>query len=187
MILEAIKRRRAVFPVQYSEQKISEKEILSLLKVANWAPTHRRTEPWRFKVFHSEASRKALGTFLGNTYLKTAVKFSETKLKKIIDKPMQSGCVLAICMQRDPKESVPEWEEIASTAMAVQNIWLAAGQFKIGGYWSSPDLRNHLHKHVKLAEGEKCLGFFYMGKYEGELPVGTRSSPISKKVEWIEP
>jgi nitroreductase len=185
MILEAIKTRRAVFPIQFSEEPISEEEIRTLLEAANWAPTHRRTEPWRFKIFHSEASRKALSKFLGATYFETAVNFSETKQKKIIEKPLQSGCVLAICMRRDPKASVPEWEEIASTAMAVQNIWLATGLFNIGGYWSTPDLRHHLHKHIELAPGEKCLGFFYLGKYKGELSPGMRNSSITEKISWI--
>ncbi len=185
MILDLIKSRRAVFPVQYNFAEISEEEILTILEAANWAPTHRRTEPWRFKVFHSEESRLALGTFLGETYTETAAKVSETKRRKIIEKPSQSGCVLAICMQRDPKESLPEWEEIAATAMAVQNIWLTAHEMNIGAYWSSPALMDHLHKHIELAEGEQCLGFFYMGKYEGELPEGMRNSPMTDKVTWI--
>ena len=88
--------------------------------------------------------------------------------KKIIEKPNQSGCVLAICMQRDANESVPEWEEIAATAMAVQNMWLAASDLGIGAYWSSPSLKDHLYKHIELASGERCLGFFYMGKVSGE-------------------
>lgn len=185
MIIELIKTRRAVFPVQYSDEQILENELLTILEAANWAPTHRRTEPWRFKVFHSETSRKALGVFLGEIYTETAVKFSETKRKKIVEKPSRSSCVLAICMKRDPKESVPEWEEIAATAMSVQNMWLAAHEMKIGAYWSSPALKDHLHKHIDLSANEKCLGFFYMGKYEGELPEGLRNRPIGEKVSWI--
>ena len=39
-------------------------------------------------------------------------KFSEKKLEKTQKKPLQCACVIAICMKRDPTESVPEWEEI---------------------------------------------------------------------------
>lgn len=185
MILDTIANRRAVFPVQYNHVPISEDELKKILDAANWAPTHRRTEPWRFKVFHSEASRKGLSEFLGKTYRKITEVVSEVKFQKIVDKPLQSACVMAICMQRDPKESVPEWEEVASTAMAVQNMWLGARSLHIGCYWSSPSLKNHIGKHITLAEGEKCLGFFYMGKYDGELPEGVRKSPISEKTVWI--
>ncbi|MDC7994059.1 nitroreductase family protein [Altibacter sp. HG106] len=183
-LAQLIAHRRSVFPVQYNSEAISKSEIETLLQAANWAPTHRRTEPWRFKVFHSEASRKGLSDFLARTFEATAEKFSKIKQKKIAEKPVQSACVIAICMQRDPNESVPEWEEVAATAMAVQNMWLLATAMGIGTYWSSPGLRNHLNAHVTMAEGEQCLGFFYMGKYDGPLEEGTRHTAIEKKTTW---
>src|SRR5690554_1388319 len=184
MIKDIIKNRRAVFPAQYNEESITKEEITAVLESANWAPTHRRTEPWRFKVFHGE-SQKALGEFMAETYKNTAEKFSERTYVKMKENPVKAGCIIAICMQRDPKESVPEWEEIASTAMAVQNMWLTASEMKIGTYWSSPSVKKHLGKFVDLAEGERCLGFFYMGKYDDELPEGTRKTTIEEKTTWI--
>ncbi|HLV92084.1 MAG TPA: nitroreductase [Aequorivita sp.] len=184
MIKDIIKNRRAVFPVQYNEQSITKEEITTVLEAANWAPTHRRTEPWRFKVFHGE-SQKALGEFMAETYKATAEKFSERTYEKMKENPVKAGCIIAICMQRDPKEGVPEWEEIASTAMAVQNMWLTASEMKIGTYWSSPSVKKHLGKFVDLAEGERCLGFFYMGRYDDELPEGTRNTTIEEKTTWI--
>ena len=184
MIKEIIQNRRAVFPAQYNEQSISKEEINAILESANWAPTHRRTEPWRFKVFHG-ASQKALGEFLAETYKSTTDKFSDRTYEKMIENPVKAGCVIAICMQRDPKESVPEWEEIASTAMAVQNMWLTASEMKIGTYWSSPSAKKRLGEFIELSEGERCLGFFYMGRYDGELPEGTRKTSIEEKTTWI--
>ena len=98
---------------------------------------------------------------------------------------MQSACVIAICMQRDPNELVPEWEEVAATAMAVQNMWLTAYDHKIGAYWSSPALKDHLHNLVDFNEGERCLGFFYMGKYDENLPQGQRKTSIDEKTTWV--
>jgi len=185
MIQDLISSRRAVFPVQFNSETISRKEMDQILEAANWAPTHRRTEPWRFKVFYSEASRLDLSNFLGETYRTTALKYSEVKHRKIMDKPMQSSCVLAICMQRDLGETVPEWEEVAATAMAVQNMWLMAHELSIGAYWSSPSLKDHLGSLVTLAEGEQCLGFFYMGKYSEALAKGHRNSTIEDKTVWL--
>jgi nitroreductase len=185
MLSEIIKTRRAVFPVQYNQQEISQKELLLILEAANWAPTHKRTEPWRFKVFYSEESRKDLSNFLAATYKNTALKYSEIKHRKVAEKPLQSACVIAICMLRDPLASVPEWEEIAATAMAVQNMWLTAHSLKIGAYWSSPALKDHLHQHIELSEGEKCLGFFYMGRYDGAPPEPMRNSSIDEKTIWF--
>ena len=156
-----------------------------LLEAANWAPTHKRTEPWRFKVFHTQDARKRLSEFMGEAFQKTATVFSEVKQQKVMEKPLQAAGVIAICMQRDPKESLPEWEEIASTAMAVQNMWLQATNLNIGAYWGSPGFLKLFGEYFPLAEGERCIGLFFMGKYDGELPEGTRNSSIEEKTMWM--
>ncbi len=184
MISEIIESRRAVFPAQYNSEPISKEEIKKILDAANWAPTHKRTEPWRFKVFHGEAQRK-LGEFLAGKFKETTANFAEINYNNLKANPVKAGCVIAICMQRDPKESVPEWEEIASTAMAVQNMWLTAHAMKIGGYWSSPGLMKFMNELIEMKEGERCLGFFYLGKYDADLPEGIRKTPIEEKTEWI--
>ncbi len=185
MIAEIIKNRRAIYPDAYSNNPISKAEIEQLLEAANWAPTHKRTEPWRFKVFHSEEAREALSEFLGKAYLKSVEKPSDFKQKKMSQKALQSGCVIAICMQRDPEERIPEWEEIAAVAMAVQNMWLTAHEMEIGAYWSSPALIKFFGEHLSLQQGERCLGFFYMGKYRGDVPEGTRKTSIKDKTVWL--
>jgi len=184
MINETIKTRRAVFPAQYNGQPISREEILNILESANWAPTHKRTEPWRFKVFHG-ISQVALGKFLAETYKQTAVNFSEFTYNKFMENPVKAGCVIAICMQRDPAQSLPEWEEIAATAMAVQNMWLTAHAMQLGAYWASPGIIKYMDKFIDLNPGEQCLGFFYLGKYDADLPEGTRKSTIEEKTVWV--
>ncbi len=184
MISETIKNRRAVFPAQYNDQPISKEEVLTILESANWAPTHKRTEPWRFKVFHG-VSQIALGKFISETYKQTTENFSEFTYNKFMDNPVKAGCVIAICMQRDPKESIPEWEEIAATAMAVQNMWLKAHDMGIGAYWASPGVLKYMDKFIQMEEGEQCLGFFYLGKYDDELPEGTRKTSIEAKTVWV--
>src|SRR5699024_2441277 len=115
MLKDIIANRRAVYPRQYNDKLIEEDQIQSILEAANWAPTHRRTEPWRFKVIRGE-KLKEFGQYMAEKYKETAQNFSDRKHKGVKEKFLQSSCVIAICMQRDPKERVPEWEEIASTA-----------------------------------------------------------------------
>jgi len=184
MIVDTIQSRRAVFPAQYNNQIISKEEIETVLEAAHWAPTHKRTEPWRFKVLQGE-SQKQLGRFLAEKYKETVENFSEFKYNKLQNNPVKAGCIIAICMQRDPNESIPEWEEIAATAMAVQNMWLTAHEMKIGAYWSSPRLIKYMDSFFDLIEGERCLGFFYLGKYDGELPLGERKSKIEDLTTWL--
>lgn len=183
MILELIKKRRAVFPAQYNNKSIDKKILEKVLEAANWAPTHKKTEPWRFKVM-TGASKESLGFFLSEKYKATEQNPKEMKCKKLLENPKKAAAIIAICMQRDPKESLPEWEEIAATAMAVQNMWLYCSSIGIGSYWSSPGLIQYMDEFFPLAEGEKCLGFFYMGYYDDELGDGIRT-PIEDKTVWM--
>lgn len=184
MILKLFKERRSVFPAQYNGRPIAKGDIDSILEAANWAPTHKKTEPWRFKVLQGE-SKKKLGQFLSEKYQNVEKRPKQIKINKLYNNPVQSAVVIVICMQRDPKESIPEWEEVAAVAMAVQNMWLCCAEKGIGCYWSSPGLIKYMDEHIELSEGEKCLGFFYMGQYDKEIPNGTRS-PIANKVVWMD-
>lgn len=183
MILDIIQKRRSIFPVQYNSKPIAKKDILKVLEAANWAPTHRKTEPWRFKVMQGETLEK-LGLFLSLKYLETKANPKEFKAKKLIENPKKAGAIIAICMQRDPMKSVPEWEEIAATAMAVQNMWLMCTELGIGAYWSSPDITKFMGEFFEMNNEEACLGFFYMGHYDTEIPDATRT-PIEEKTVWL--
>ena len=180
-----IRSRRSIFPRTYIDKPISKEIIEEVLENANWAPTHKMTEPWRFKVLVDDALIK-LRDWQVNWY-KTVFpkeKFSEKKLKKLQTAPLKAGCIIAICMQRDEKERVPEWEEIAAVACAVQNMWLTTSAHGIGAYWSSPGFIKDIGPFLKLKEGERCLGFFYMGYHDTpDIPVSRQ--PISDKVEWL--
>lgn len=183
MITEVIKKRRAVFPDQYNGKPIAKESILEILEAGNWAPTHKKTEPWRFKVMQDVALEE-LGEFMAQKFKESTPKYSEFKYKKLRNNPKKAACIIAICMQRDPKKRLPEWEEIAATAMAVQNMWLTATELGIGSYWSSPKLIAQLSEFLKLKESECCLGLFYLGNFDGELPQGKRT-PIEDKVTWM--
>ena len=88
-------------------------------------------------------------------------------------------------MQRDLTESVPEWEEVASVAMAVQNMWLGCTARGIGSYWSSPKTILNARDFLNLRDGESCLGLFYMGYPNEGLKLPVKRSPIEDKVQWI--
>jgi nitroreductase len=186
MIAELIKKRRSIFPKTYlADKPIDRKTIEQLLEAANWAPTHRFTEPWRFVVFHSEESRAELGDYLADFYKKNTAPeaFSQVKLDKTANNPRRSGAVIAIIMQRDPEERVPEFEEIAAVSMAVQNMWLMCTEMGLGCYWSSPKSSLQADAFLKLEPGQRCLGLFYLGWHElPELP-GKRG-PVAEKVRW---
>ena len=49
-LLELLKSRRSVFPPQYNQEEITKDELNQIFEAANWAPSHKKTEPWRFIV-----------------------------------------------------------------------------------------------------------------------------------------
>tara|TARA_Y100000748_G_scaffold81677_1_gene67411 strand:- start:372 stop:947 length:576 start_codon:yes stop_codon:yes gene_type:complete len=185
---KVIHQRRAVYPKHYSDETISKKTILQILENANMAPTHKYTQPWLFKIF-SKDSRLKLGIEMVSEYKKKSqdsVKNQNLKEKKILDKCNKSKFIIAICMKRDDKSSIPEWEEIAATSMAVQNMWLTCTARNIGCYWSTPKFANKLNEFLGLNKNEKCLGFFYLGKFQHKNLKKTRRDNINKKIKWMD-
>ncbi|MBT8219018.1 MAG: nitroreductase [Bacteroidia bacterium] len=185
-ISKIIRERRAIFPSQFNGNPINKKTLQLLLENANWAPTHKRTEPWRFHVITGSGLDR-LGKYLAEKYRedpKGGV-FSEMKYKKTKAKATQSSAVIAIVMHLDPKASIPEWEEIAATSMAVQNLWLSCAAAGIGTYWSSPSLFTKNNTFLNLEQNEKCLGLMYLGYYDDMELTGKRK-PIEDKVTWID-
>ena len=62
-----IEERRSIFPKDYADKEIPQHIIDEILSNAVLAPNHKRTKPWRFKVFKSE-EKQNLGLELQNIY-----------------------------------------------------------------------------------------------------------------------
>lgn len=158
-----IETRRSTFPKSYSTEEIEEDVLTEILNSATFAPNHKRTKPWRLKVFRDD-EKNQLGKKLGEIYKQTTnpQSFLEKKYADISDKVSKSNVIITICVNFSGL--LPEWEEIAATSMAVQNMYLTATAHEIGCYWSTPGMINHLNEYLNLDENQKCIGLFYLGK-----------------------
>ena len=188
-INQLIKRRRSVFPRQYSGESIPREQVEMILENAHWAPNHGKTEPWLFKVF----SGKGLENFAAQhaeLYKKLTPedKFLEKKYNKLKYNPLRSSHLIAICMTPGTNPKIPEKEEIAAVACAVQNMHLTATALGLAAYWSSGGMtyRQEMREILDLTGEQQCLGFFYLAKIEGDWPEGHRKVEWADKVEWIE-
>ncbi|SEL60447.1 nitroreductase family protein [Parapedobacter koreensis] len=181
-IQHIMQHRRSIFPVSYTKKEITKDTLIQLLECANTAPTHKLTQPWRFVVFREEGLTR-LANQLADLYkaLTPAEQFLQKKYENTREKILQSGAVIAIVASYSG--AVPQWEELAATACAVQNLWLAASAAGIGGYWSSPGAIKHVGDFLALAGNEECLGFFYMG-YHDEPPRTGNRKPVTEKISW---
>lgn len=160
-----IEERRSIFPRDYTDTPIPEHIIDEVLSNAVLAPNHKRTKPWRFKVFKGQEKQK-LGQELQSIYKATTpdFQFLQKKYDDIGNKISKANAVISIVVEFSGL--VPEWEEIAATAMAVQNMYLTCTAHHIGCYWSSPKIVNQLTDSLKIEENQQCLGLFYMGSLE---------------------
>jgi len=116
-ISDVIKNRRTIYPEFFSSRKVHKEIVEKILNNAIWAPTHGKTQPWRFKVFMDDAKLK-LGEQLGEIYKHNTSKeqFKEAKFNKLIARPSLSSVAIAVCMKRDPDGKILELEEIEAVA-----------------------------------------------------------------------
>lgn len=162
VLKQIIESRKSIFPKDYSGEEIPQNILEEILNSANFAPNHKRTKPWRFKVFQND-QKIELGQKLAELY-KTNTRpevFLEKKFVDISSKIEKANVVLAISVNFSGL--VPEWEEVAATAMAVQNMYLTCTANNVGCYWSTPGMKDHIGDFLGLEENQKCYGFFYMG------------------------
>jgi len=194
-----IKQRRSIFLKDFNGEQVPENKVEAILEAANWAPTHGKTEPWRFVVL-SGSGREQM-TALTIEHVRTSPMLSEEqrgkKLAKLAKKQVhwvKASYMIAIVMKRYPVEGKenPEWEEMCACACAVQNMYLMATSLKVAAYWSSWDAGSRdcpeMRELLKMDHPEdKCLGFFMVGSAHPEVVAGYRAKrgDIAEKVTWI--
>ena len=186
-INDLIKNRRATPPKFLSKKEIPEEIIQQLLENANWAPTHKNTEPWRFKVYQGEAKRKLAGQVydLLKSKIEEGEPINQQKIEKLKEALENVPVVIVIVFQRDAAHRIPEWEEIAAVAMAVQNMWLSATQMGLGAFWATPPFLSLLHELFAIQSLQKLLGFFYVGEIALDYPSHGRGD-VEAKTEWYQ-
>lgn len=162
ILKEIIEERRSIFPKDYTDTEISQEVLEEILNSATFAPNHKRTKPWRFKIFKGE-EKGQLASEMQAIYKAITPEqlFLEKKYNDIGFKINKANVVVSIVVNFSGM--VPEWEEIAAVSMAVQNMYLTCTANNIGCYWSSPKIVDELKDSLTIEENQKCLGLFYMG------------------------
>merc|ERR1719322_1065118 len=147
-VLTLIKSRRSIMPKDYSGEEVSQEEIERLLEAANWAPTHHRSEPWRYVVIQGGNGVNDYLDMIENWYSDNKEQVSDQEYnhysKKISNVrnswPGKVSHLIVIGMKRQAlaDKKLPEWEEICAVASSVQNLHLALTSVPgMAGFWSS--------------------------------------------------
>jgi len=193
-VLPSIRKRRSVFPSDYIDRKVSPKVIQSMLDASMWAPFHGSRPPWRFVVL-GKSTMVAMQELSLRFYDKKLpdgrynwengwaggttgteeeyLKWREMTEGEITGRWGPCSYMIANVMQRQAgSKRIPEWEEAAATACAVQNMHIQAASFPgTACYWSSwhdaARDSEEMQEFLGIGPEDRVLGFFIV---VSELP-----------------
>ncbi|MBW0162291.1 MAG: nitroreductase [Sediminibacterium sp. Gen4] len=182
-----IRERRSVKPSLMNGKKINPSIIQQLLILADWAPTHGRTEPWRFIVFSGDGlarfSQQHADLYKNHTPEES---FTNAKYQNIIQNAEKASHVIAVYMKRQASQKIPLIEEIAATAAAIEHILLGAQEHGIAALWSTGGMTYHnsMKQLLGLEEHDQMMGLIYLGYSDEPSPPAKRNIVLSEKTVW---
>ncbi len=167
-VIDAIRTRRTV--KSYRPEPVPRDVLERILEVARWAPNHRQTEPWRFRVLGAEAQSR----------LKVAAGGGAEKLERAPTLVVASFVPSVLPLHAHEDEQ--------AAACAVYAVLLAARGEGLASYWRTPGvLRSEEGRAaVGIPEGEQILGLLHFGEPEGELPEPPERGPLEHFVTFLD-
>jgi nitroreductase len=153
----AIRSRRT--HKQYGSEPIGEETLRELLDLSRFAPNHKLTEPWRFRV---------LGPEIRARIEKLAGVKEAPKLRRA------PTLVLATAaLSGDPHR---DEEDLHATACAVYAVLLGATSRGLASYWRTPASfeSSPIRAALGLREEERVVALIHLGPPAGDPPAKER-------------
>merc|ERR1719322_1880062 len=201
-VMTLIKSRRSIMPKDYSGEEVSQDEIERILEAANWAPTHHRSEPWRYVVIQGGNGVNDYLDMIENWYSDNKEQVSDQEYnhysKKISNVrnswPGKVSHLIVIGMKRQAlaDKKLPEWEEICAVASSVQNLHLALTSVPgMGGFWSSHTWCRSFRDGEAMRQfcglddqEDRVFGAFVVGRGEQSKTFKGHRRDVEEKVTW---
>jgi nitroreductase len=143
----------------FGAEPLPREQLGELLALANWAPNHHLTVPWRFRVVGPAALAR----------LKEAAgPEGASKLDRC-----PTLVVVSAVLDGDP---VQDEEDLHATAVAAYIVLLAAHARGLASYWRTPALLRGPagRAAVGLTAGERAVGLLHLGYPRQERPAPER-------------
>jgi nitroreductase len=184
IISSIIKNRRTIKPFMMNGGKIPDEQINSLLELADWAPTHGLTEPWRFLVYADPGAFCLQHAELYKSDTRPD-DFNDSVYNNLKQQGDKASHVIIAMMKRGNLPKIPAFEELAAASCAVENLLLGATALNIASYWGTGGmaLKDPMKDFLGLGDNDQVIGILYLG-YADEHPEGRRNTPLSEKVRW---
>lgn len=186
-IARIIRDRRTTKAASMNGSSIPDTTVKQLLELADYAPTHGRTEPWRFFVYQGAALEKFCKDHAQLYWDNTA---EENRKQQTFDNLAHAGDMashLVICvMRRTPETKIPLMEEYAATSAAVQNILLGAEALNVAAIWNTGGmaLKQPMKDYLQLQTEDQVVGFLYLGFSDQPKKEAVRNIPLEEKIVW---
>ncbi|MFD0793130.1 nitroreductase [Mucilaginibacter litoreus] len=183
-IANVVKTRRTIKPSTMNGNKIPNGHIASVLELADWAPNHGNTEPWRFIVFE-EPSQYCIQHAELYKAANPGDSFNPTVYNNLSNQANKASHVVIAYQKRGDLPKIPVFEEVVATSCAIQNLLLGATALNIGAFWSTGGmvLKPAFAEHFGLGAEDSVLGVLFLG-YTDEQPEGKRKTPLEEKIIW---
>mmetsp|Transcript_20526 Transcript_20526/g.46576 ORF Transcript_20526/g.46576 Transcript_20526/m.46576 type:complete len:304 (-) Transcript_20526:226-1137(-) len=210
-VLPCIRNRRSVMPKGFMKDPppLDDSVVRSLLDAGLWGPFHGRCyanqHPARFVVLGKESMvdmQKMTLEFYDRHWRETGWGSGTkgTEEEYLAWRKMTEGEIagrwgpcshmIGIVMRRQSgPRRLPEWEEAAAVAAAVQNMHIQSTQFpRLACYWSSwhdaardsDDMKSFLG----MEEEDRCMGFFIVAQVKRTLRDSRKRDRSLMAVEW---
>jgi nitroreductase len=154
----------------FGPEALSHEQIEELLELARWAPNHKLTAPWRFRVVGPRALER----------LKEAA--GPEGAAKLDRAP--TLVVVSAALTDDP---VQNEEDLHAAAVASYIVLLAAHARGLAGYWRTPGLLRSEEGRaaVGLPDGERFVGLLHLGRQRQEKEAPERP-PIDQAITYLD-
>lgn len=187
ILKKIVMERRTTKAASMNGRTIPDEQVKEILELANWAPTHGRTEPWRFFVYSGEAL-KQFGQKHGELYLANTPeeKQNPDTPGKLQDATKMPSHLVVAVMKRGTNPKIPAIEEVAAASAAVQNILLGAEALGISAIWNTGGMTHTdaMKSELGLTSEDIILGLVYMGYTDEVKREGKRNTSMIEKTIW---
>lgn len=145
---------------QYGSEPVDEEVVRELCELARWAPNHKLTNPWRFRLL-GPATRAAIEEAAGE---KEAAKLRRAPTLVAVTAMLSDDPVLAE-------------EDLHATACAIYALLLGATERGLASYWRSPACfrEETVRTLLGLVENERFVALVQLGPPASEPPAKERA------------
>ena len=146
----------------YAPEPLDRTTLDELFELARWAPNHKLTNPWRFRVLGPGALERLKGA--------TGDPIAAAKLDR--------APTLVAVSATQAGHPVHDEEDLLATATAAYVVLLAAHGRGLAGYWRTPEVLRTAEGRAALhiPDDERVLGLLYLGYPRQEPRVPERAS-----------